>query len=252
MTTSGVAVASLILALLTLGMLTGLTVLSFHPKQSSPQKPIPPPPAPAPPSPPAPGPPAPPGPGPPPAPSPDTTLDPEHIYLPAAHFELQKGKTPGNKLKQNAYWIMPIGTFQPHHTVTYFANDDSTLGTNYAKLDIQSGSGKDRAKFLLIVVEGVLKVDVNQLYSALPERVVLKQCAECCYKATRDQNASLSPKNTPISSTPGVVYTVALVALFEPGSATDDAVTVDSFETHIISQTQPQDGLSTGSCAQIA
>lgn len=240
MTTSGVAVASLIFALLTMGMLTGLTIVSIQPEQSSPRKPVPPPT-------PGPGPSPPPGPGPPPPPAPDTTLDPEHIYLPAAHFEF---KGPGNKIKQLAYRIMPIGTFLPHHAITYFANDDYTLGTNYAKLDIQSGSGTDRAKFLLIVVEGVLKVD-NQLYSALPAKVVFKQCSDCCYQATRDQNASLSPTNTAIPSRPGVVHTVALVALFEPGNATDDTVKVDSYQTHIVSQTQPQDGLRTGSCAKI-
>jgi hypothetical protein len=167
--------------------------------------------------------------------------DPENFNLPKAHFEWQG---PGNKVKQTGYHIMPVGTFVPHHPVTYFKYDGRG-DNNYAQLDIQKGSKVDHADFEVWVFEGELNVDANTLYSALPSNKVAEMMFNTyAHEATRDVNASIQLGNYEIRhTTPGVVHTVALVAILKPGIATDDMVHVDSTALHIVSQTAPQAGL---------
>lgn len=267
MSMGGVAIASLIFALLTLAVTTAVIVVATkqHSKSGSSPAPNPVTPTPGPPAPPTPAPPAPPVPNPPnpppsppppdepvtpppappvepPAPPPPTVSDPENFYMPAASFEF---KGPGNGVKQQSYRIMPVGAFVPHHDVTYFMYDGRGAD-NYTQLNIKSGSGKDRANFQVMVFEGALNVDATQLYNAYPanKQVATLANPNATYRqATRDRNAYVALWNYQIPTTPGVLHTLALVAIFVPGEATNDTVVVTNTTLHIVSQSQPVKGL---------
>lgn len=143
-------------------------------------------------------------------------------------------------MPQVSYHIMPVGSFVPHHPVTYFYYDGRG-SNNFAKLHVQKKSGTDHVTFDVRVFEGVVNVNPSELQKQLPpNKTAGLYFSPTSHEATRSGDAQLPLWNEMIAVTPGLTYTVALVATLNPGIATDDMVYVDSTDLHIVSQSQPK------------
>jgi len=130
---------------------------------------------------------------------------------------------------------MPIGLFFPGRSVTYFA-DSSNKTSNYAHMAVQSSSP---VSFQVIVFEGALDVDSNKLYTGIPANKVTN-----IYEGTRDGDSLVvSLSNVGITNKLNAWHSIAMVAIFNPGTIADDLIQVDSTAIQIVSQTAPREAL---------
>jgi hypothetical protein len=127
---------------------------------------------------------------------------------------------------------MPIGLFFPSSPVTYFA-ESSDKTSNFAHMAVQKTAP---VSFQVIVFEGALDVDSNKLYTGIPANKVTN-----IYEGVRDGDAFVvSLANAGINNQPRAWHTVAMVAIFNPGTVPDNVIQVDSTAIHIVSQTAPR------------
>lgn len=157
--------------------------------------------------------------------SPDTkpdpargTPDPTFSTIDKTSF---KFKGPGNS-DAIVYYIVPLHNFTAVHKSMFLRPVDAWNPAFTLSID-KSGSGKDRCDFQVMLFDKPLR-GMNQLVNALPQKNAPSWLGNRL-EATRDKDAIIDVNKVKACLVPGRNYNLALVLTFHPDVATDDWVT---------------------------
>lgn len=198
MSLQGVAIASLVLGLITLTVSVLLAVLVLSPDTwtQPASKPTP-------------------GPKPDPAPG---TPDPTFSTIDQRSFKF-KGPGKGDAIM---YYIVPLHNFTAVHKSMFLQSVDALNQAFTLSID-KFGSGVDRCDFQVMLFDKPLTT-MNQLVDALPQKNAPSWQGNRL-EATRDKDAIIDVSKVQACLVPGQNYNLALVLTFHPDVATNDWVT---------------------------
>lgn len=199
MSVQGVAIASLIFALITLTVSVLLAVLIFSPDTTEPS------PQPR------------PKPGPKPGPAPGTQ-DPTMVTISAIKRDF---KGPGHS-NTKQYYIVPLHNFTAEHNYM-FLQPSNSLQNKFMLQISDTGTGTDRCDFEVVLFDKQLPV-IYKTVDVLPQDNPPRWSGPRL-TATRDHDATIDVTKVEACVVPGQTYTLALLLTFNPNVGTDDFVT---------------------------